>query len=91
MLTRSPEKLNILEVVNAVDPIRRIRTCPLGLKSHGVRLCALHKRLDDAYAMVEAALADTTLAEILAKPTKSVPLCEFPLPSNLRMAAAGKT
>jgi Rrf2 family transcriptional regulator, nitric oxide-sensitive transcriptional repressor len=50
----------------------------LGLKSHGVRLCPLHKRLDDALAMVENAFARTTLAEVLAEPTTSVPLCEFP-------------
>src|SRR5687767_327554 len=38
-LVKSPEELTILEVVNAVEPIARIRECPLGLKSHGVRLC----------------------------------------------------
>jgi len=78
VLGHAPSKLTILEVVNAVEPIRRIRTCPLGLQSHGLRLCALHKRLDDAYALVERAFADTTLAEILSKPTKSIPLCEVP-------------
>src|SRR4051794_10239395 len=41
-LARKPSELTILEVVNAVDPIRRIATCPLGLATHGVRLCPLH-------------------------------------------------
>jgi Rrf2 family transcriptional regulator, nitric oxide-sensitive transcriptional repressor len=77
-LTKSPEKLTILEVVDAVEPIARIRECPLGLKAHGVRLCPLHKRLDDAMAMVEDAFRRTTLAEILAEPTESPPLCELP-------------
>src|SRR5262245_46310889 len=49
-LVKAPADLTILEVVNAVEPIRRIRTCPLGLSAHGVRLCALHRRLDDALA-----------------------------------------
>jgi Rrf2 family protein len=40
-LARSPNDRTILEVVNAVDPIQRIRICPLGLKSHGARLCPL--------------------------------------------------
>ena len=75
-LSKSPDKLTILEVVNAVEPIERIRSCPLGLKSHGVRLCPLHRRIDDALAMVEAAFAKTTLAEVLAEPTHSPPLCE---------------
>jgi Rrf2 family protein len=77
-LTKSPEHLTIIEVVNAVEPIQRIRTCPLGLASHGVRLCPLHKRLDNAMALVEDAFSSTTLAEVLAEPTLSVPLCPFP-------------
>jgi Rrf2 family protein len=75
-LTRDPAELNLLEVVNAVESIGRIRECPLGLKSHGVRLCPLHRRLDSALAMVEDAFRKTTLAEILAEPGASVPLCD---------------
>ena len=52
VLTKSPSDWTILEVVNAVEPIGRIRECPLGLTAHGVRLCPLHKRLDSALAMV---------------------------------------
>lgn len=70
-----PEELTILQVVNAVDPIQRIKTCPLGLASHGVKLCPLHKRMDDALCMVEKAFAQSTLAEILAEPSSSIPLC----------------
>ena len=44
-LVKTPGELTILEVVNAVDPIQRIRTCPLDLASHGVRLCPLHRRV----------------------------------------------
>ncbi|PQO34900.1 Rrf2 family transcriptional regulator [Bremerella cremea] len=77
-LTKSPEELTILEVVNAVDPIVRIGTCPLGLKAHGANLCPLHRRLDNAMASVEEAFRETTLAEVIAEPTTSIPLCEFP-------------
>lgn len=75
-LAAGPDKLTILDVVTAVEPIERIRTCPLGLKTHGVRLCPLHRRLDDAMALVEEAFRATTLAEVLAEPSESVPLCE---------------
>ena len=75
-LGRDPADLTILDVVNAVEPIRRITTCPLGLKTHGVRLCPLHRRVDEAMALVEKAFGGTTLAEVLAEPTSSVPLCE---------------
>ncbi len=77
-LTKTPSQLTILDVVDAVEPIGRIRECPLGLTAHGVRLCPLHKRLDSALALVEKAFRETTLAEILAEPTRSRPLCNFP-------------
>jgi Rrf2 family protein len=82
-LVKPPDRLTLLEVVEAVDPIRRIRECPLGLKAHGVRLCPLHKRLDAALASVEDAFRRTTLAEVLAEPSESVPLCDFPGPLNV--------
>jgi Rrf2 family protein len=75
-LARPPEEINILEVLNAVDPIQRIRTCPLGIAAHGTNLCALHKQLDDATANIEQTFANTTIATILARPTASIPLCE---------------
>jgi Rrf2 family transcriptional regulator, nitric oxide-sensitive transcriptional repressor len=77
-LSKSPDEVTILEVVNAVEPIQRIRTCPLGLAAHGVQLCPLHRRLDNALATVEEAFASSTLAEILAEPSRSIPLCPFP-------------
>ena len=77
-LLHTPDEINILDVVNAVDPIVRIETCPLGLKSHGKHLCPLHQRMDDALASVEQAFSHTTLAEVLADPNRSTPLCDFP-------------
>lgn len=77
-LTKTSDELTILEVVNAVEPLQRIHTCPLGLAAHGVRLCPLHKRLDNALAMVEEAFGNSTLAEVLAEPSLSKPLCPFP-------------
>lgn len=83
-LVKLPSELTILEVVNAVEPIARIRQCPLGLKTHGTRLCPLHKRMDSALAMVENAFQETTLAEILAEPSDSHPLCELPTDKKSR-------
>src|SRR5947199_4608585 len=60
VLTKSPAEMTILEVVNAVEPLGRIRECPLGLAAHGVRLCPLHRRMDNALAMVEKAFQETT-------------------------------
>ena len=86
-LTKSAADLTVLEVINAVEPIQRIRTCPLGLAAHGAHLCPLHKRLDNALATVEEAFRSTTLAEILAEPTLSTPLCPFPNAKPKRTSA----
>jgi Rrf2 family transcriptional regulator, nitric oxide-sensitive transcriptional repressor len=75
-LAASPADLTILDVVNAVDPIQRITTCPLDLTSHGVRLCALHRRMDNAIMEMERAFRSTTLEELLEDPNQSVPLCD---------------
>ena len=77
-LVKTPKQLTVWEVIEAVDPIQRIKTCPLGLKSHGANLCPMHKRLDDALAGVEKAFRASTVAELLADPNPSKPLCEFP-------------
>ncbi len=84
ILARKPEELTILEVVRAVDRFERIHECPLKLAAHGVRLCPLHRRLDNALALVEEAFARTTLAEVLEEPSSSVPLCAFPCPPSAR-------
>lgn len=75
-LTHDPAEITVLAVVNAVDPIRRIRECPLGLKTHGKNLCPLHRRLDDALAQIEGVFAQTTLADVLADPSPRKPLCD---------------
>ena len=70
-LTREPRDVSILEVVQAVDPVRRIRSCPLGLPEHRRTLCALHRALDDAYAAIEASFRDTSLAQLATPPRRS--------------------
>jgi Rrf2 family protein len=70
------QRLNVLEVINAVDPIRRFGSCPLDI--HGVNLCPLHQRLADATEMLEKALRETTIAELLKAPRSRTPLCGFP-------------
>jgi len=75
-LTRPATEISVLDVVDAVDPIGRITSCPLGLASHGDRLCPLHRRLDQAMAEVQAAFARSTIAELITGEGELVPLCE---------------
>ncbi|MCC6284622.1 MAG: Rrf2 family transcriptional regulator [Phycisphaerales bacterium] len=69
-ISRAPGEISVLEVVNAVDPIKRITKCPLDRPDHA-NLCPLHRRLDDAIALIEARFAETTVAELLDAPGES--------------------
>jgi Rrf2 family transcriptional regulator, nitric oxide-sensitive transcriptional repressor len=82
-LARSPELVTVLDVVNTVDPIKRIERCPLGVDSHSTILCPLHKRLDEAAEMVEKSFASTTIAELLATDANHAPLCKPAKPITL--------
>ena len=75
VLSRPAEQITVLEVVNAVEPMGRIESCPLKIPSHGTNLCPLHHRLDEAIASVEKSFAETAIAELLAEPGRSSPLC----------------
>jgi Rrf2 family protein len=75
---KPPQDLTILEVINAVDPIRRFRECPLKLAHHAPHLCPLHRKLDDMAGIVEREFGGTTLANLLAVPQRRKPLCRFP-------------
>lgn len=74
-LSRSADEITILDVVNTVGPLERIRHCPLGLPSH-TELCPLHQELDRAYAATEEAFAGVTLGQILRSKNRVIPLCD---------------
>jgi Rrf2 family protein len=68
--------VTVLQVVDAVDPLKRIRTCPLGLKAHGTNLCPLHRKLDDALLSVEQAFASTTIGSLAGQSFTEPAVCE---------------
>ena len=74
-LTRSPEEVTILDTINAVGCIQRIRRCPLGLDSHS-SLCPLHEELDKAYAAMEDAFSRVSVAQVLSRPGLIQPMSE---------------
>ncbi|MCP4190050.1 MAG: Rrf2 family transcriptional regulator [Planctomycetaceae bacterium] len=79
-LTKKPTEITVLSVINEVDPIQRFHECPLGIDSHGTKLCPLHRRLDDAGKAAEDAFGDTTIKQLITVPKSRKPLCRFPLP-----------
>jgi Rrf2 family protein len=77
-LVKSAAEITLLDVVNAVDPIPRIKGCPLRLKSHATMLCSVHARLDQAMAQVENVLSEATIADLISEPSRPRPLMETP-------------
>jgi Rrf2 family protein len=75
-VARDPADIQLLDIINAVSPLQRIRECPLGLKSHGVNLCPLHRKMDEAIDAVMRIFRDVSLADLLNEPGASTPLCE---------------
>ncbi len=74
-LVRRPEEVTILDVINAVAPLERIRSCPLGLRTH-TRLCPLHDKLDQVYAAMERKFGRVTIAKLLNCASPIIPLYE---------------
>lgn len=66
--------LTVLDVINAVDPLKRIHKCPIDRPEHAKKLCPLHKRLDEALALIEGAFRQSVLADLLEGPGGQRPL-----------------
>lgn len=76
-LLRDADAITLFEIVESVDPIQRIKTCPLSLITHGTNLCPLHSLLDQILATESERLAKVRLSD-LVKPSRGRPrpLCE---------------
>jgi Rrf2 family transcriptional regulator, nitric oxide-sensitive transcriptional repressor len=64
VLARPATQVTALEIVNALDPIQRITTCPIGRADH-IKLCPMHRKMDAAIEHVECSLRSTTLAQLV--------------------------
>jgi Rrf2 family protein len=73
-LAKEAEAITILDVINAVAPLERIRSCPLDIAAHR-QLCPLHTELDRAYAATEDAFSRVTIAQLLESTNRRAPLC----------------
>jgi len=67
MLAREPSQVTLLDVVQVIEPIQRIRSCPLGLPEHAENLCPLHRAMDTVAKKTEATLGALTLADVMTQ------------------------
>lgn len=81
-LAKPAKDISLHDVVQAVDPFKRIESCPLGDPNH-VKLCPLHRRLDDAISLIEQQFRVTSLAEIIAEAKPKPDLCRIFLQPTL--------
>ncbi len=86
LLARKPSDITVLDVLSASDDsIPRIRECPLGIPDH-VRLCALHRMLDEQLEHLERVFERTSIADILNQEDGIRPLCQK-VTTNVTMSA----
>ncbi|CAN5266107.1 Rrf2 family transcriptional regulator [soil metagenome] len=75
-LVRPPAKISVLDVLVAADAgPKRIKKCPLGIKGH-IKLCPLHRLVDESVAHAEKSFASTHLAALAESSRGITPLCE---------------
>lgn len=70
-IARDPKTITLLDIVNAVDPVRHSSHCPIGL-AHAVTECALHDKIANltmqAEQMFEGISVQTLLDHAGAEP-----------------------
>ena len=79
-LARPASEVTLLEIVQAVEPLRRIEKCPLGLAAHCKQLCSLHARLDAACVAFAHTLGDATLGQLLEESRRPASAGGSPMP-----------
>ncbi len=64
-LIAHPRELTMLDVVNAVDPLKRITFCAHLKDGAEGQMCPMHRRLNQAIASVERTLANSTIEDVM--------------------------
>jgi Rrf2 family protein len=76
-LAKGASETSLLDVVNEVDPLRPIESCPLSLKGHGKNLCPLHSLLNKNILSERARLQKTLLSDVMRGDSSPTPLCDL--------------
>ncbi|MBK9128108.1 MAG: Rrf2 family transcriptional regulator [Phycisphaerales bacterium] len=76
-LAKAPSAMTMWEVVQAVDPLKRIKDCPLGFEAHAGALCLLHQQVDDAIATIEKQFSSCKISKLIDPNHAAAPLCAY--------------
>jgi Rrf2 family protein len=76
-LIGDPSTLTALDVINAIDPLERITSCPLQLDAHQTHLCPIHRQIDDAMATIEDLFRRLTIQDVVANQGKLPGQCRI--------------
>lgn len=89
-LSKPAGDIKLIDVINAVTVVERIKTCPLGIATHGSNLCALHRKSDEAAKAVIEVYDGVTLEDLMADPNPNKPLCESKTAATLTVSAGSR-
>lgn len=84
-LAKVPTAIRVLDVLKATDgSLARIERCPLGIKGH-MKLCSLHRMIDQEIAHAEQTFSTTTIADLIAENPEITPLCGAKIPQSVAL------
>lgn len=66
-LATNPQKLTLLEIIDAVEPLRPLDHCPPGLDRKKGNTCPLHSILTESVQQTRDFFAKTTVGDLLAE------------------------
>jgi Rrf2 family protein len=82
-LAKVPTAIRVLDVLRATDgSLARIERCPLGITGH-MKLCSLHRMIDQEIAHAEQTFSTTTIADLIADNPDFAPLCRTNIPQSV--------
>lgn len=79
VLGRDPGDMTLLDVIEAVEPLRLIESCPLNKPCHKKQLCPLHRALRSATEAFSASLRTTTVRDLCPNQDPAPPTAAFRL------------